>query len=161
MRSIIIHILDFFYPIVRRFIPKETYYYAACGVGNLVLSWFLFFFFYQIVFHKEVSHFYVSWFGYKHIALSAYTLSSACCFCISFSIGFLLMKYVVFTESELKGFVQLFRYGLSSLASSILSWLFLKFLIETLNVFPSIANVLASCIVVIFSYIMQRKFTFK
>ncbi|MFY7943308.1 MAG: hypothetical protein ACOVNZ_01945, partial [Crocinitomicaceae bacterium] len=64
MRSIIIHILDFFYPIVRRFIPKETYYYAACGGGNLVLSWFLFFFFYQIVFQKEVTHYYISWLGY-------------------------------------------------------------------------------------------------
>jgi putative flippase GtrA len=37
----------------------------------------------------------------------------------------------------------------------------LKFFIEVLNFFPSIANVTASCIVVVFSFIMQRKFTFR
>jgi putative flippase GtrA len=161
MRNLILGILDFFYPIVRRFMPKQTYYYAACGGGNLVLSWVLFYFFYQIVFLKEVSHFYVSWLGNKDIALSAYTLSSICCFCISFSVGFLLMRYVVFTESELKGRIQLFRYALSSVASGILSWFLLKLLIEILSIYPSIANVMASCIVVVFSYLMQRKFTFK
>lgn len=146
---------------MKRLIPKETYYYAACGGGNLLLSWILFFFFYQYVFHKEISHFYINWIGIKHVAISAYTFSSLTTFCISFTIGFLLMKYVVFTNSELGGRVQLFRYGLSSVASAVLSWLLLKFFIEILNFFPSIANVTASCIVVIFSFIMQRKFTFR
>ena len=161
MRKIITLILDFFYPLVKRFIPRETFYYAACGGGNLVLSWILFFVFYQFVFSKETSHFYLSWLNNKHLAISAYTYSSICCFCINFTIGFLLMKYVVFTNSELGGRVQLFRYGLSSLASAILSWVLLKFFIEVLNFFPSIANIIASCIVVIWSYIMQRKFTFR
>ena len=161
MRKTILGILDFFYPLVSRFIPKQTYYYAACGSGNLVLSWILFFFFYQVVFNKEVAHYYLNWLGNKHIAISAYTYSSICCFCISFTIGFLLMKYVVFTESELKGRIQLFRYALSSVASGVLSWFLLKLLVEMLSIYPSIANVLASCIVVIFSYMMQRKFSFK
>lgn len=161
MRKIITSVLDLFFPLVKRFIPKETYYYAACGSGNLVLSWLLFFLFYQYVFQKETSYFFVSWLNSQHIAISAYTFSSVCCFCINFSIGFLLMKYIVFTNSELGGRIQLFRYGLSSLASAILSWVLLKFFIEVLNFFPSIANVTASCIVVVFSFIMQRKFTFR
>jgi putative flippase GtrA len=161
MRSIIIHILDFFYPIVRRFIPKETYYYAACGGGNLVLSWFLFFFFYQIVFQKEVTHYYISWLGYKHVAISAHTYSSLATFLISFTIGFLLNRYVVFTKSELKGYIQLFRYGLSACITYFLGWILLKLFVESLMIFPSIANILSSCIIVVFSYIMQRKFTFK
>jgi putative flippase GtrA len=161
MRKLILGILDFFYPIVSRFIPRQTYYYAACGGGNLVLSWILFYFFYQVVFQKEISHYSINWLGYKQIAISAYTYSSIFCFCISFTIGFLLMKHVVFTESGLKGRVQLFRYALSSLASAILSWLLLKFFIESIQIFPSIANIIASIIVVIFSFIMQRKFTFR
>jgi putative flippase GtrA len=161
MRKLILNILDFFYPLVSRFIPRETYYYAACGGGNLVLSWILFYFFYNIVFLKEVSHFYVSWLGDKHIAISAYTFSSFVTFCFSFTIGFLLNRYVVFTKSELKANTQLFRYGLSALITYSLSWLLLKFFIETLSIFPSIANIIASCIVVVWSYIMQRKFTFR
>lgn len=71
------------------------------------------------------------------------------------------MKYIVFTESGLKGRVQLFRYGLSAMISGMVSWVLLKMFIEVFNFFPSIANILASCLVVIVSYLLQRKFTFK
>jgi hypothetical protein len=149
-------ILDFFYPVFKRFIPKKTYYYAACGGSNLLLSWVLFFIFYQYVFQKK--HFYVE---FIHYTISAYTLTSICCSFITFFVGFLLMKYVVFTASELNGRIQLFRYAISSLISSVLAWVLLKFFIEILEFYPSVSNVLASCVVVIFSYLMQRKFTFR
>lgn len=161
MGKLITTILDFFYPLVKRFIPKETYYYAACGGGNLVLGWILFFVFYQFVFLKETLHFDINWLYNRHVAISAYTLSSFTTFCFSFTIGFLLNRYVVFTKSELKANTQLFRYGLSALISYSLSWLLLKLFIETFSIFPSIANIMASCIIVVWSYIMQRKFTFK
>ena len=159
LASIIRSILDFIYPFFKRFITRQTFYYAACGGGNLLLSWILFFFFYQFIFKKSIIYF--QFFGELHFAFSAYTLSAACCFVITFIIGFLLMKYVVFVDSELKGRIQLFRYGLSSLLSAILSWILLKFFIEILMIYPSISNVIASLIVVVFSYLMQRKFTFK
>jgi len=108
--SIIHSILDFFYPLVKRLFDKTTYYYAVCGVGNLVLSWILFFVFFQFVFEKQLL--YVSVIDFT---FSAYTLTAFTCFLITFIIGFLLMKYIVFTESGLKGRVQLFRYGLSAL----------------------------------------------
>lgn len=161
MRRIITAILDFFYPLVKGFIPKQTYYYAACGGGNLVLSWILFFLFYQFIFFKKTTHFHLGWLFNKHVAISAYTFSSFTTFCLSFTIGFVLNRYVVFTRSELGAKIQLFRYGLSALISYSLSWVLLKFFIETLSIFPSIANVLASCIVVVWSYIMQRKFSFR
>jgi putative flippase GtrA len=157
--TLIRKILDFFYPVFMRFIPRETYYYAACGGGNLVLSWVLFFLFYQLVFQKAVLH--IQFFNDYQFAFSAYTLSAACCFIITFIIGFLLMKYVVFVDSALKGRIQLFRYGLSSLMSTLLSWVLLKFFIEIVLIYPSISNVLSSLIVVVFSYLMQRNFTFR
>ena len=156
MVSLIHKILDFFYPLVKRMLDKTTYYYAACGSGNLVLSWFLFFIFFQFVFQKKV--FYIEWINYS---LSAYTLSSFLCFIIAFTIGFLLMKYVVFTKSELKGRIQLFRYALSSLITWLAHWVILKLFIEWLGFYPSIANVISSCIVVLISYLLQKKFTFK
>lgn len=157
--KLITSILDFFYPLVGKIIPKKTYYYAACGGGNLLLSWLLFFLFYQFVFDKKM--FPIQLPLDQTFVVTAYTLSSVSCFIISFTIGFLLMKYVVFTGSELKGRVQLFRYALSSALSGVLSWLILKLFVEYLTIYPSIANVLASCIVVIFSYLMQRNFSFK
>ena len=125
----------------------------------MLLSWLLFFLFYQFVFDKKM--FPIQLPLDQTFVITAYTLSSVSCFIISFTIGFLLMKYVVFTGSELKGRVQLFRYALSSALSGVLSWLILKLFVEYLTIYPSIANVLASCIVVIFSYLMQRNFSFK
>jgi putative flippase GtrA len=157
--KIITSILDFFYPAVKKFIPKKTYYYAACGGGNLLLSWILFFVFYQYIFDKNFFPITLPY-SFTFVA-SAYTLSSLCCFIITFLIGFLLMKYVVFTASELRGRIQFFRYGLSSAISGVLSWMLLKLFVEILSFYPSLSNVLASCIVVVFSYLMQRNFSFK
>ena len=156
MVNLIQKILDLFYPLVSRFLDKTTFYYAACGGGNLVLSWLLFFVFFQFLFQKQV--FYIECIDYS---ISAYTLSSFLCFIIAFSIGFLLMRYVVFTGSELKGRIQLFRYGLSSLATWLAHWLILKLFIEMLYIYPSIANIVASCFVVLMSYLIQKNFTFK
>jgi putative flippase GtrA len=133
---------------------KRTFLYATCGGGNLILSWILFFVFYQFLFEKKNIEL-------IQFTISAYTASAILCFSISFSIGFLLMKYVVFTESELKGRIQLFRYGVSSFVSSVVSWILLKFFIDILGFFPSISNVMASCLVVVVSYILQKKYTFK
>ena len=156
MVSLIQKILDLFYPLVSRLLDKTTYYYAACGGGNLILSWLLFFVFFQFLFQKQV--FYIEYINYS---LSAYTLSSFLCFIIAFAVGFLLMKYVVFTKSELKGRIQLFRYGLTSLLTWFAHWVILKLFIEWLAFYPSIANVVSSCLVVLISYLLQKKFTFK
>ena len=156
MVSLIQKILDLFYPLVSRLLDKTTYYYVACGGGNLILSWLLFFVFFQFLFQKQV--FYIEYINYS---LSAYTLSSFLCFIIAFAVGFLLMKYVVFTKSELKGRIQLFRYGLTSLLTWFAHWVILKLFIEWLAFYPSIANVVSSCLVVLISYLLQKKFTFK
>jgi len=149
-------LLDFFYPLFKRFFDKTTYYYAVCGVSNLVLSWILFFIFYQFLFAKENQ--YLALINYT---ISSYTMSAFLCFIISFSIGFTLLKYVVFTKSQLKGTTQLFRYATSAAITGFTSWILLKLLIESFHLFPSIANLVSSCIVVVISYLLQRKFSFK
>lgn len=147
-------ILDFFYPLFSKLMDKQTFKYAACGGGNLVLSWILFFLLFNILFEKQI-------FQINQIAISAYTISAFICFLVSFGLGFLLMKYIVFTSSKLKGRIQLFRYGVSALISSFLSWVLLKIQIDYFGFFPSIANVLASTTIVLVSYLLQRYFSFK
>jgi putative flippase GtrA len=145
MGKLIRQLLDVFYPLFARFFDKQTYYYAACGGANLVSSWVFF---------------YVP-FAANTYVVSAYTLSSMLCFIIAFSIGFLLNKFVVFTESQLMGRVQLFRYAVSAGFSWLGNYLLLKILIEGLQFYPSIANVFASAFVVLLSYFLQRKYSFK
>ena len=156
MSHLIRKFLDLFYPIVSKIFDKTTYYYAACGMGNLVLSWILFFLFYQFVFEKKL------WYiEYLDFVFTPYTLSAFSCFVISFTIGFLLMKYVVFIKSELKGRIQLFRYAISAVITSSANWVLLKGFVEIFEFFPSLANVLSTCLVIIISYLIQRNFTFK
>ena len=156
MSNLIRKFLDLFYPVVAKIFDKTTYYYAACGTGNLVLSWILFFLFYQFVFEKKLWHI-----SFINFTFTPYTLSAFSCFIISFTLGFLMMKYVVFTQSELKGRIQLFRYGISAIITSSANWVLLKTFVEIFYFFPSLANVLSTCIVVVISYLIQRNFTFK
>ena len=148
--------LDLFYPIFKKFFSKTTYYYAVCGASNMVLSWVLFYLFYNYLFQQQ------KWtIPLINLAINAYTISAAICFGISFIIGFTLLKYVVFTESEIKGRVQLFRYGISALISFVTSYAILRLLIEGFGVYASVSNVIASLVVAIISYLIQRNFTFK
>ena len=148
--------LDIFYPIVKKLFSKTTYYYAVCGASNMVLSWVLFYLFYNYLFHQQ------KWtIPLINQAINAYTISAAICFAISFIIGFTLLKYVVFTESEIKGRVQLFRYGISALISFVTSYAILRLLIEVFGIYASVSNIIASVVVAVISYLIQRNFTFK
>jgi putative flippase GtrA len=126
-----------------------------------VLSWIFFFVFFNLIFQKQDFTFHNLPFGLGEKTISALTLSSIVCACISFLIGFLLMRYVVFTASQLRGRAQFLRYGLSAVITSVTNWGLLKILVLGMGIFPSIANVLASCVVVTISYLLQRKFSFK
>lgn len=158
MGQLIRRFLDLFHPLFARFFDKQTYYYAACGGANLVSSWLFFFLFYQYLFEKRIFNMEIS--GEIYV-VSAYTLSSMLCFVIAFLLGFLMNKFVVFTDSQLIGRVQLFRYAVSSWLSWLCSYLILKTLVEGLQFYPSIANVVASVITVFISYLLQRKYSFK
>jgi putative flippase GtrA len=158
MGQLIRRFLDIFHPLFARFFDKQTYYYAACGGVNLVSSWLFFFLFYQYLFEKRIFNMEIN--GEIYV-VSAYTLSSMLCFVIAFLLGFLMNKFVVFTDSQLIGRVQLFRYAVSSWLSWLCSYLILKTLIEGLQFYPSIANVVASVITVFISYLLQRKYSFK
>jgi len=80
---------------------------------------------------------------------------------ITFTIGFTLNKYLVFTKSNLKGRVQLFRYGSVVLTNILLNYAFLKVLIEAFGFYPTIAKFLTTVVLALFSYFSQKHFSFK
>jgi putative flippase GtrA len=82
-------------------------------------------------------------------------------FAISFPTGFFLMRNVVFHDSTLHGRVQLFRYFLLVAVCILMNYIFIKLFVEHFNIYPTIAKILTTFIVVSFSYISQKKFTFK
>jgi hypothetical protein len=49
----ILSVVDWFYPMFQKLMPKQTYRYAACGGFNTVLDIGLFFVAYNFVLHKN------------------------------------------------------------------------------------------------------------
>lgn len=154
MRIFIENILDLFYPFFKRFFDKTTFRYAACGGANTVFDIFLFFISYNFIFKKENLDLHL-------LVISPHIAAFLLAFLISFPTGFFLMRLVVFQESSLKGRIQFFRYLLTVSFSLFLNYLFLKIFVDKLHIFPTIAKVMTTFIVIGFSYVSQRNFSFK
>lgn len=80
---------------------------------------------------------------------------------ITFLTGFMLNKYLVFTASNLKGRVQLFRYGSIVATNLLLNYALLKLLVEAFSFYPTVAKICISVILAVFSYFSQKHFSFK
>ena len=154
MRLLIENIIDFFYPFFKRFFDKTTFRYAACGGANTAFDILLFFVSYNFILKKENL-------DLNYLVISPHIAAFLLAFLISFPTGFLLMRFIVFQESSLKGRVQFFRYLLTVSFSLFLNYLFLKIFVDKLHIFPTIAKVLTTFIVIGFSYVSQKNFSFK
>jgi putative flippase GtrA len=154
VRDLILRIADFFYPPFKRFMPKHTFRYLACGSTNTLLDIVLYYCAYHYLLKgQEVS------LGFVNI--SPHIMAFICGFCITFPISFILSKYIVFPESELRGRVQFFRYAALVVVMISMNYLFLKLFVEVLNFYPTVAKIITTVIVAVFSYISQKNFSFK
>jgi putative flippase GtrA len=134
--------------------PMQTFRYAACGGGNTLLDIFLYFVSYNFILQKQVVFTPAGPIS-PHIA--AFLMS----FAISFPSGYLLNRYIVFPGSILRGRVQLFRYFLLVVLCVFLNYIFIKLFVEHIHLYPTVSKILTTVIVVSFSYLTQKNFTFK
>lgn len=154
VRDLIVSIADWFYPYFSRFMPKDTFLYLMCGGGNMVLDTFLYFIAYNFILHKQLIDF-----GY--IAISPHVMALFMAFCITFPTGFLLNKYVTFTQSTLRGRVQLFRYSVTVIMCVVQNYIFIKLFVEVFHWYPTVSKLITTILVTIYSYFSQKHFTFK
>jgi putative flippase GtrA len=152
--TIIINIIDFFYAPFRSVMDRKTFRYLACGGGNTLLDILLYFISYHFILNKKVVHL-------PYIAISPHIGAFLIAFMITFPIGFMLMRHVVFHDSVLRGRVQLVRYIMMVAVCILLNYIFLKLFVEEFHFYPTVAKILTTMIVVVFSYLTQRHFTFK
>lgn len=153
-RDLVLPLIDFFYPPFKKLMGLQTFRYAASGSINTALGYIIFYITFKFIFQgKPVDlGFYV---------VEAHTASLLVSFCICFPFGFFLMKYVVFTDSKMKGRVQLFRYFMLYVFNLGFNYVLLRLFVETLKIYPTIAQVITTVIIILFSYIVQRNFTFR
>ena len=154
VRRSIFEVLDVFYPLFRRFMPLQTYHYAACGGSNTLMGLIIYFVSYNFLLDKQVLQ--LGFIAFKpHIA--ALFIS----FLFTFPVGFYLSMYVVFQGSYLRRRIQLFRYFLVVLGCMIINYICLKIFVEQFGWYPTPSQLLTTCIVILFSYFTQRHFSFR
>jgi putative flippase GtrA len=154
LKKRIIAFIDFFYPPFSRVMPLQTFRYAACGGTTTLLDIVMYWFSYNYILQKHNVHLF---FG----TVSPYVASVIIAFCVSFPTGFFLNRNIVFTGSTLHGRVQLFRYFVLVIVCIGLNIVFIKLFVEQFHIYPTIAKIFTTVIVVSFSYVTQRNFTFK
>lgn len=154
IRSGILSLVDFFYPLFKRFMTLQTFRYAACGGGNTALNILIFFISHNFILQKSVVHL-------GPLAISSHVAAFFMAFLITFPIGFYLSMFVVFQGSYLRRRIQLVRYLIVALACIILNYGFLKLFVEVLLLYPTPSLLLTTVIVITFSYLSQKHFSFK
>ncbi|HEY8398018.1 MAG TPA: GtrA family protein [Flavihumibacter sp.] len=153
-------IIDFFYPPFKRFIPLQTFRYLACGGGNTLLDLAIYIISHDLILKQQPVDLGFSVFG-RDAIVTPHIMAFIMAFVVSFPLGFFLNKTVVFNDSVLRGRIQLVRYLLLVTACISLNYIFLKLFVEGLSMNAILAKVLTTVIVVCFSYVSQRHFTFK
>ena len=134
--------------------PLQTFRYAACGGSNTLLDIFMYWFSFHFILHEHDVHL-----GF--VTISPYIFSFIISFFVSFPTGFFLMRHVVFPESTLHGRIQLFRYFLLVIICILMNYVFIKLFVEQCHLYPTVAKVLTTIIVVGFSYLTQKNYTFR
>ncbi len=148
--------IDRLYPkLLENIIPRHTFRYGVCGVGNSILLDTLFYF---LIYNYIIAQ--------QPVDLGFYTLSPQVAalfvvFPITFLIGFWLNRNVAFQATEEAEKRQISKYALSVGGSIVLSYLSLRFLVEVCDLWATPAKSLSSIIVAFYSYLAARHFTFR
>lgn len=154
IRNNIDRVINWFYKPFNKLIPAETFRYGATGGMNTVLDIFLYFVVYRYVLEREIV-------DLGFYAISPHIAAFLIVFPITFTTGFLLAKYITFTTSEVHGKIQLIRYGFSVGGSILLNYVLLKLFVEYFFWYATFSKIVTTAIVVGYSYLAQRYFTFK
>lgn len=137
---------------IRKIIPSDTFRYAICGGMNLLLGWFI----YWLLFKMVDGHY----LDLRLVVMSPHITSLCIQFVITSATGFWLNRHVTFSLSTLSGRTQLMRYTFQLAGSFVLVYLLTKLFVEGLHLYAPFTRPLTDIIVVIYSYITAKFFTF-
>lgn len=154
MKNVLLKLIDSFYFMFKRFIPLKTYRYAVCGGSNLVLDTVLYFVVFQFLVSKQNIDLGV-------VVLSPHIASLFFVFPITFCVGFLLNRYIVFSDSKLPMKTQFLRYLGVGVLALLISYTSMKLLVDVLLFYPTPSRLVTIVITVLISYVLQNKFSFK
>lgn len=134
--------------------PLQTFRYLACGGTNYLMDFLIYTLSYRFLFKAKVVHTPAG-------AISPHIAAFMLAFTVSFPLGFYLNRTFVFTGSTLRGRAQLSRYAFLVFICILLNYIFLKLFVDQMHLIAEVAKLLTTVIVVSFSFVTQKYFTFK
>lgn len=158
MRKALLRLIDFFYPPFSRWLSLHTFRYLVSGSTTAASGIVVYYIAYNWILHQKDVKLSIPFLpGLITAPVAALAIESLITFCI----GFILNKYLIFTKSNLKGRIQLFRYGSVFLTNILLNLAMLKVLVEAFGFYPTISKIIITVVLTVFSYFSQKYFTFK
>lgn len=139
---------------------KQLFRYAACGGGNMLLDWVLYFLIYNFVIGHDLIYINFSPFT-TNLCLTPHIATLCIVFPITLLTGFWLQKYVTFTASQLNGWRQLSRYIFIVAINLAVNYFGLKLCVEIFSWYPTPSKMLITLITVAISYLGQKYYTFR
>lgn len=155
-RNHILSFIDFFHRPLSRWVDRNTFRYIACGGTNTLLDILIFFLAFHLLLRQNDL---ILWSG--TLTISSHIAAFLIAFSVSFPIGFILSKYIVFPHSTIRGRIQLLRYALMVASCILLNYVFLHLFVGYFGWYPTPSKVITTGLVAVFSYISQRNFTFQ
>lgn len=140
--------------IKKLFQNKIIRYFFSAGIATGV-DVSVYFIAFNFIYQKQDVHL------FQLIILSAPTASLAMSYTCGLITNFLITKYLVFTESDLKGVHQLARYILVALLILVLNYFMMSFLIKVLEWYPTIARIVSAVSVGMISFVIHKFYSFK
>jgi len=130
--------------------------YLFWGGFNVLLSWILYF----VTFHYIISKNNVEILPF--LTISGHIFSFLLSFVITFFTGFVFNNFLVFNSAKREPiYKKLFRYFLANMGSLLINYVLLKIFVEYFMFYPTPSQILCTFIVTIYSFLMQKKFTFR
>jgi len=162
LAQIITKIIDFFYRPFDKWMSRQLFRYAACGGGNLVLDWVLYFLVYNFVIGHDLVNLQFTIHNLQFTQVITPHIATLCVvFPITLLTGFWLQKYVTFSSSQLNGWHQLSRYILIVAINLAVNYFGLKLCVETFGWYPTPSKMLITLITVVISYLRQKYYSFR
>lgn len=127
--------------------------YFLCGAANMALDTLWYFLTYHyVVMERNVD--------LGIVVISPDIAALIIVFPITFFTGFLLNRYVAFRATQQRTTKQLFRYALSVVGSILLNYALMKLFVELYYVWPTIAKMMTTVIVALYSFLAAKYFSF-
>lgn len=161
LAQIITKIIDFFYRPFSRWFSPQLFRYAACGGGNMVLDWVLYFLIYNFVIGHQLLYITLPFRDGVGLCITPHIATLCIVFPITLLTGFWLNKYVTFTQSNLRGSKQLMRYIAIVALNLAVNYFGLKLCVECFGWYPTPSKMFITLITIAISYFGQKYYSFR